>query len=317
MKQRTVGRPAGPGVPLMRFSNEPSPTPVPTATDQESPNEIGRDIRLIDPKLIDPNPLAPREVYTAEMIRVRAEELKTQGQRDPIHVIPNPATPGRFIIADGWTRVQACIEHSALDKLLAQVHQELTLESSAWLGWENNEGRSAHTDIDRGLFFSKMLERGQSATDIAAKAKISESAMTFFRAYAKLPNEVMAIMRENPERFGSLIAYNVHRLCEKNGTPAAIELIGKYLKEGHGSRWITAQVKALLATPSPRATPSQQTSVKYQNGYLKTRADGRVEVAIHVAPEKLDAFSKALETLLATVAVLASPDDEKPESLNV
>jgi ParB family chromosome partitioning protein len=301
----------------MRFSNEPAPTPASPSATPDSPNETGRDIRLIDPTLIDPNPLAPREVYTAEMIRVRAEELKTQGQRDPIHVIPNPAAPGRFIIADGWTRVQACLDHKALEKLLAEVHQELSLESSAWLGWENNEGRSAHTDIDRGLFFSKMLERGQTATEIAAKAKISESAMTFFRAYARLPIEVMAIMREHPERFGSLVAYNILRLTEKNGTPAAIELIGKYLKEGHGARWITAQVKALLATPSPRATPPQQTSVKYQNGYLKTRADGRVEVAIHVAPEKLDEFSKALEMLLSTVAVLASPEDEKPESLNV
>ena len=315
MKQRTVSRATGPGMPLMRFSNEPYPSKL--DTNLESLNETGRDIRLIDPILIDPNPLAPREVYTAEMISVRAEELKTQGQRDPIHVIPNPAYPDRFIIADGWTRVQACLRHNALDKLLTEVHKELNLESSAWLGWENNEGRSAHTDIDRGLFFSKMLERGQPATEIAAKAKISESAMTFFRAYAKLPIEVMAIMRENPERFGSLVAYNLLRLTEKVGTPVAVELMGKYLKDSHGSRWIVAQVKALLTSPSPRATPSQHTSLKFQNGYLKTRPDGRIEVVIHVAPEKLDEFSKTLETLLLTVSVLASSDDTDSKSLNV
>lgn len=315
MKQRTVSRATGPGMPLMRFSNEPYPSQP--NTNFESSNETGRDIRLIDPILIDPNPLAPREVYTAKMIKVRAEELRTQGQRDPIHVIPNPAYPDRFIIADGWTRVQACLQHNALGKLLTEVHQELNLESSAWLGWENNEGRSAHTDIDRGLFFSKMLERGQSATEIAAKAKISESAMTFFRAYGKLPPEVMAIMRENSERFGSLVAYNLLRLTEKFGTSAALELMDKYLKDGHGSRWIVAQVKALLTSPSPRPTPSQHTNLKYQNGYLKTRSDGRVEVAIHVAPEKLVEFSKALEALLSTVAVLASSDDADPKSLSV
>jgi ParB family chromosome partitioning protein len=315
MKQRTVSRSTGPGMPLMRFSNEPHPS-KPEAN-LESANETGRDIRLIDPKLIDPNPLAPREVYTAAMIAVRAEELKTQGQRDPVHVIPNPSHPDRFIIADGWTRVQACLKHNALDKLLAEVHLELNLESSAWLGWENNEGRSAHTDIDRGLFFSKMLERGQTAAEIATKAKISESAMTFFKAYAKLPSEVMSIMRESPERFGSLVAYNLLRLTERVGTSAAIELMGKYLKEGHGTRWIVAQVKALLAPPSPRAASSRHTSLKYQTGYLKTRPDGRVEVAIHVAPEKLDEFSKALEALLLTVAVLASPEDAESKSLNV
>jgi ParB family chromosome partitioning protein len=280
----------------MRFTNQP------TVSSTGLQNETGRDIRLLDVDLIDPNPLAPREVYTAEMIQTRAEELKSQGQRDPIHVIPNPDAIGRFIIADGWTRVQACLKHQALEKILAEIHSDLSLESSAWLGWENNEGRAAHTDIDRGLFFAKLMEHGEIAAEIAEKAKISEAAMTYFKAYAKLPPEVLSVMREYPAKFGSLVAYNVQRIAEKLGTDDALNLIGRYIKDDHNTRWIIGQVKALLATPVTRIVPAQQRSLKYRNGYLKTRSDGRVEVAIHVAPEKLEAFSLALEALLATVA---------------
>lgn len=302
MKQRTIGRGFGPGVPMLKFSNTPA-TPSP---DSESSNAVfGRELRLIDPKLIDPNPLAPREIYTEEMVQTRADELKTQGQRDPIHVIPNPNDPGRFIIADGWTRVQACLEHQALDQLLAEVHSDLTLESSAWLGWENNEGRSDHTDIDRGLFFAKMIESGQSPSEIADRAKIARSAMTFFQAYSKLPAEVLFEMRKHPKKFGSLVAYHLQRLCDVSSTESVLRLIDKYISEDHRAHWVVAQVKNLTTTRSPRSKPTKNKTIKYQNGHLKTRPDGRVELAIHIAPEKLKVFEEALMALLDSVTTPA------------
>ena len=309
MKQRSIGKGFGPGVPLLKFSN----TPTPPSPDKESSNAvIGRELRLIDPKLIDPNPLAPREIYTEEMIQTRAEELKNQGQRDPIHVIPNPKEPGRFIIADGWTRVQACLEHQALDQLLAEIHSDLSLESSAWLGWENNEGRAEHTDIDRGLFFAKMIGNGKSPSEIADRAKIARSAMTFFQAYSKLPAEVLSEMRKHPKKFGSLVAYHLLRLCDASGIESVLRLMDKYIKEDHGAHWVVAQAKNLMTTSSPRSKPTKNKTIKYQNGHLKTRPDGRVELAIHVAPEKLKAFEEALVALLNSVAT-PTQDDAKTE----
>ena len=65
-----------------------------TAVDSHS----RRNLTMLGVHLIDPNPLAPREIYTPEMILNRAEDLRAQGQHDPIHVIPNPNATGRFII---------------------------------------------------------------------------------------------------------------------------------------------------------------------------------------------------------------------------
>lgn len=67
-----------------------------------------------------------------------------------------------------------------------------------------------------------------------------------------------------------------------------------------------------MTTSSPRSKPTKNKTIKYQNGHLKTRPDGRVELAIHVAPEKLKAFEEALVALLNSVAT-PTQDDAKAE----
>jgi ParB family chromosome partitioning protein len=51
---------------------------------------------MIDVALIDANPGSKGGF--AQMILSRSEALRTQGQHDPIHVIPNPDQSGRYII---------------------------------------------------------------------------------------------------------------------------------------------------------------------------------------------------------------------------
>lgn len=100
----------GPGVPIQGFSNSPSPSNSSindtTAAGsvlqtQVRSSDNTRDIREVEIDLIDPNPLAPREVYTNQMIRSMADALTEQGQHDAIHVIPSLDAPGRYIICDG------------------------------------------------------------------------------------------------------------------------------------------------------------------------------------------------------------------------
>ena len=259
-----------------------------------------RNLESIGIHLIDQNPLAPREVYTSAMILDRADDLRAQGQHDPIHVIPNSKEPGRFIICDGWTRVQACRDHKVFDSLLAEIHHELSLEESAWFGYEQNECRSMHCDLDRAMFYEKLIAAGESAVDIARRAKLSKSMMSFYRAYAKLPEDVMEIVRQNPSKFGSLVAYQLHKVHDKCGLRKAVALAGKYAGEDQTVRWLTNQAQALLnPNASKSTTPSKQ--IRYSNGYYKQRGDV-FEVSIAVPEDKRISFSIALEKLLDTVA---------------
>ena len=261
---------------------------------------FGRNLQSISIQLIDPNPLAPREVYTSEMILSRADDLRAQGQHDPIHVIPNPDVLGRFIICDGWTRVQACKEHKVFDSLLAQIHNELSLEESAWFGYEQNECRAMHCDLDRAMFYEKLIAAGESAVEIARRAKLSRTMMSFYRAYAKLPEDVLEIIRQNPGKFGANAAYQLHKLHEKCGIRKVVALAGKYAGEDQTVRWLTNQAQAMLnPAPSKSITPAKQ--IRYSNGYYKQRGN-TFEVSIAVSDDRRIAFSTALEKLLDTVA---------------
>ena len=273
---------------------------LPNPTSVDGTNPAARQLIQIPVNLIDPNPLAPREIYTPEMILARAEDLRDQGQHDPIHVILNPGSPGRYIICDGWTRVQACTTHKVLDSLLAQVHA-LTLTESAWFGYEQNEGRSQHTDFDRATFYEKLIAEGLPPKDLVQRAKIPFSTLSMYRAYAKLPDEILQLVRENPTKFGSRVAYALQRFYDTVGLRRSLALAAKFAAEDQPVRWLLGQVQAATGSQT-RKVREPMKHLRFANGFYKQRAE-EVELKIAVPKDKLEEFSQALEALISTVAV--------------
>lgn len=299
-------------IPGPRNSDKQPAVVVQPEVAQPEVSKGGRTITMVGVHLIDPNPLAPREVYTPEMILNRAEDLRAQGQHDPIHVIPNPEAPGRFIICDGWTRVQACREHKVFDALLAEVHTELGMQESAWFGYEQNEGRSQHCDLDRAMFYEKLINAGESATEIARRAKLSKTMMSFYRAYAKLPEDVLEIVRLHPGKFGATEAYHLAKLNDKAGIRKTISLASKYASEDQTQRWLINQVQALL-NPSPHKPKTTGKTIRYANGVYKQRGDS-FELTITVSADQREAFAQGIEALLETAAIQQAPDADEAEA---
>lgn len=290
----------------LRPAHDPAPTAAPAPTAGAAVSAVGPDgqarvLRYIDVTLIDPHPLAPREVYTERMILQRAEDLREQGQHDPIHVIPNPSAHGRFIICDGWTRTQACQQHNVLPALLAEIHSELSLQDSAWFGYQQNEGREQQCDLDRAMFFEKMLAQGLSAAEICRRTGIAKASMTFFRAFNRLPDDVLDIIRVHPKKFGSTEAYHLSKLYERVGLVETVELATTYAEKNQTVSWLRNQVKALL-TPTAPVVPAQNKLVTYKNGVFK-QAGYSFELSLTVEADRRDAFASALEKLLADFAV--------------
>jgi len=261
---------------------------------------------------IDPNPLAPREVYTPQMIKDRAEALRTQGQHDPIHVIPNPDVPGRFIICDGWTRVQACRDHQVMHELLADVHEGMTLEQSAWFGYQQNEERQQHCDLDRAMFYEKLIATGVTAAEVARRAGISRTQMTFYRAYSKLPADVIEIIRSDPSKFGANATYQISKIAERISIKKSALLAAKFSEGNHTYAWLVSQVQSMLE-PRPAKQPTNSKQVRFSNGYYKQRGES-FEVSIVVDPAKRVRFAADLERLLATVAEEAQEVDQEDGS---
>jgi ParB family chromosome partitioning protein len=294
-------------MPMPAFSNTPR---GPAFSENRPDDPTGRLLRFIAVDLIDPNPLAPREIYTEQMILERATDLREQGQHDAIHVIPNPSSEGRFIICDGWTRVQACREHQVLNALLAQVHPNLSLREAAWFGYEQNEGREQQSDYDRAMFYEKLLADGETQDELARRGGYHKSMLTYLRAYARLPAVVLDLVRLHPQKFGSRVAYELQRLAEARGESIAAEIALEFATnpDDLSVRWLLTRVKEAKSAerkPTPiEEEPTWPAHVIYASrvvkGYYKRR-DGNIKLSLALAPEKRKAFAEALEVLLKTL----------------
>jgi len=280
-------------------ASEPAPSTAPSH---------GRDLRSIDPKLIDENPYAPREVYTAEMLLERADSLSKHGQRDPIHVIEHPSIQGRYMIADGWTRTQACIAHGALPTLLAEVHHGLTAPEASWLGYEQNESREQHCDLDRAMFYEKQYANGMTPSEVARRTKLSKTLLSFYRSYAKLPEEVLKVIRLNPKRFGSTAAHHLGRLAQHCPESKVIALATSYSTTDVPLRWLVDQCANLINSAGRSPHKSIGKTVRYNNGTLRQKGskfDLSLDLPDHLARE---AFAAELEQLLAKYGSMESKE---------
>jgi len=277
---------------------------------QQSLSRSLKDLREIPIDLIDQNPFAPREIYTPEMILERAESLRANGQNDPVHVIVNPEIAGRYIIADGWTRVLACREHKVFDTILAEVHHGLSPKDAAWLGFDQNESREQHCDLDRAMFFEKMIARGDEPVEVAAKAGLSKQMFSLYRAFRRLPEEVIDIVKMHPRKFGAWAASELAKLSEKAGSRRAVSVAIQFAEEDRSMRWLTSQVHAIL-DHVPKHGPSLVRQIRYGNGFFKQKGE-KFEISISVPESRKDDFAIKLESLLETVAIPLNQAKEAP-----
>jgi ParB family transcriptional regulator, chromosome partitioning protein len=263
-----------------------------------------RMVRDIEIELIDPNPLAPRSIYTAEMIQARANDLQAQGQHDPIHVTPNPEAPGRYIICDGWTRVQACRVHGTFKTLRAEIHPELKGVDSAIFGYQQNEGRKQHNDYDRAQFFEKLKASGLSAAEISRLTGIPENRLSMYKALARLPAIVLQQVQKAPERFGYNAGAQLARLCSADvpqsdpGVMRAAELAEAYSAGDRSFKWLKSHCDAFL-THKPRVQSQAGMSLRYREGYLRGRGDTlQLELRLETA-EQQQALLEELRNFLS------------------
>lgn len=260
-------------------------------------------VQSIAVDLIDPNPLAPRTVYTPEMIQARADDLRTQGQHDPIHVTPNPDKPGRFIICDGWTRVQACLLHGTLKTLRAEIHHDLTGVDSALFGYQQNEGRKQHCDLDRAMFFEKLKATGLSAVQVSTLTGIPENRLSMYKALASLPALVLQQIEKSPERFGYNAGAQLARLCPANAADSdpdvikAARIADAFASGDKTFKWLKARVESCL-THKPRTVLRTGVNFRFPEGFLRGRGD-TVQLELRIdTPERQSSLLEELKSFL-------------------
>lgn len=250
---------------------------------------------------IDPNRFAPREIYGDNTLQERADSLEANGQRDPIHVIPNPAKPGRFIIGDGWTRVQAVRMRDILNlQLKAIIHTDKSEEEIAWMGYAQNEEREAHTDFDRAKFYQKWRDQGWTWEQISKKTGIPVGSLSQYGNYSKLDVDILHYAKRHPEKVTVNVVNQLWRLVSaKKSAEAAISLCKTFVDNDESFRWLKERVDSLTMEQRPdRKSSPVKFQRRYEHGHFKQRSDGKIEIVGMIAQDKLEQFNETMDKLL-------------------
>ncbi len=291
---------------LARSVDAPVASPAPStglAADSHSRSSANQayEVVYINALDIDPNRFAPREIYGDNTLQERADSLETNGQRDPIHVIPNPAKPGRYIIGDGWTRVQAVRMRDILNlQLKAIIHTDKSEEEIAWMGYAQNEEREAHTDFDRARFYQKWRDQGWTWEQISKRTGIPVGSLSQYGNYNKLDVDLLHYAKRHPEKVSVNVVNQLWRLVSaKKSAEAAISLCKKFVDNDESFRWLKEHVDTLTMEQRPdRKSSPVKFQRRYENGHFKQRSDGKIEIVGVIPPDKLEQFNETMDKLL-------------------
>ena len=344
----TVRRPGGVQMPLRTFSNAPKVTedtlvdpasvpavqdgirtppslPMPSRTEPASQGlgltnlEDGSYYAVLDARTIDANSNPPRQIYTQENIQALYDSMRVNGQRDAIHVIPHPSKPGRYIIGDGWTRIQGIISHDLFgSKVQALVHPNLTEEQASWLGYRQNEDRSPPSDYDRAIFYSGWRNQGMTWEKIASKAGVSPALMSYYGAFLKFPSELSVFTKEHSKRITANAAHHLARLFDSAGVDAALSLARRFIEEDHPIKWLKDHVDHLIASLDKKGTPPRKSTAqvmfqrRYAAGHYRQRRNGQIEMTMLIPEDRVDEFNLAMESLLKEFVDTAPQLAESP-----
>jgi len=259
----------------------------------------------LDATLIDQNSHPPRSLYLDDGIRVIADSMRADGQRDAIHVIPNPAKPNRYIIGDGWTRVLATRSYNLNNGvLLAKVHTNLSEEQASWLGYSQNKDRNGATDYDLGVYYQGWNASGMDWEEIATRAGVSKAQMTYYAAFSKLESDVLSLVKATPQRFSANVAYHLSRLQAQAGVSVAANLANKFLTNEQTIKWLKEQVDDALAKLGRQGRKRNDSNTvmfqrRFSVGHYRQRKNGQVEMAIQIPDtSRVAEFNQAIESLL-------------------
>lgn len=156
-------------------------------------------LQYIDITLLDPNPWQGRKTMDQEQLDDLTEEIKENGYNEamPIVARPNPKISGRFQIVFGHRRTLSS-QRAGLAKVPTLV-KEYTDEDMLFLQAKENLLREQFTPIDEAFMFSNMLQLGYTQERIAERVKKSRGYIRNRLELVKSPEDVQAMVRQDPE----------------------------------------------------------------------------------------------------------------------
>jgi ParB family chromosome partitioning protein len=257
----------------------------------------GRVVLLVDPKRVRFGPLANRDERSLnvkdEAFRELKNDLAENGQEFPIKVraIDGDAQHDYEVVA-GHRRLRAALEldRERSDGFAVQVILDAhaaELKSLALKMYRENKVRSDLSPYEYGRTFRRWLDAGifHTQAEVAAAAKLSQPAVSFYMGVAELPKEVHAAFgdpRQISLRWMQELARQLK--ADEAGLLARAREIARLNPRPEAEKVFLALTA--VATPASEkrrgGTPTRSDSFKLNNKVVYTfgRKDGRFSVKL-------------------------------------
>lgn len=148
-----------------------------------------------------PNPWQPRRRFSPEKMDELANGIRESGLIQPIVVRPHPTEPGKYQIVAGERRWRA---HKMIGQTEILAHVvEATDAQMAILALIENVNREDLTDFEVSLSVTQIEKEFPSRKAAAEVIGISKSQMQRLSSFTKLPEMILADLRDRPELLGA------------------------------------------------------------------------------------------------------------------
>ena len=286
-----------------------APVATPSVQAADTTNYV---VRALPISMVKDHPRNARQVYDPARIDEMATTIARDGQRVPAVVMPDPETPGGYLLIEGRYRKRALISLGRTT-ILASIVEPLSDLEAYRLSLLLNEERSDQTILDNALSWKTMLDDGtyRGQDHIAEHLNIKQGTVSKTLAVLDLPARVLTIIRTRPASFGIRIAQEMRQLSklvdEATLESLAEQVIAEKLSVRDLERMRERKAHEPLTRERSRAYPLQWGGVRL--GSVREFEDGRMKIDLSNAPEVLRAnIVNAVKKALADTPQVAELD---------
>ncbi|WP_431153256.1 ParB/RepB/Spo0J family partition protein [Acidovorax facilis] len=270
-----------------------APGDVPASPTFSAESSVPAQQRIVPAPLdrVHENPLNARHIYDPDIVKELAASIATRGQLVPASAIEHPTIPGDYLLIDGHYRKKALAaagQHS-IDLVIRPHEGDLELYRVSWL---LNEERSAQSPLDNAFAWRKLIDRGLVQTELQIGELLGVSLSTVNKTIAllNLPTAVLDRMRDQPEKFGVFVGYEITLAAKKVSESEVLALVNRIIEEDLSSREVSA-IRAKLDTGEKRKPKETSRQYKIQRtgqqiGSLKEWDSGKVALEVVLADPK-------------------------------
>lgn len=300
--------------PTVDQANAGTPSVAVSAAPAQPGNESEYVVRTLAIAKVKDHPRNARQVYDPARIDEMATTIARDGQRVPAVVMPDPNTPGGYLLIEGRYRKRALISLGR-STILASIVEPLSDLEAYRLSLLLNEERNDQTILDNALSWKSMLDDGtyRGQDHIAEHLNIKQGTVSKTLALLDLPSSVLNIIKTRPGSFGIRVAQEMRQLSklmeESMLESIAEQVIAEKLSVRDLERLRERKAHEPLTRERSRAYPLQWGDARL--GSIREFEDGRLKIDLTNAPEALRAnIISAVKKALAETMLSNEPEQD-------